>query len=450
MKYIKLFLLLISLTSLYNFSALNAQWHEISANLPENWGAFKIDAVDSLTAIGPQHYDSVYITTDGGLIWNPIWHPSGIDDISMVSPKHIWFCNGDGEIYCTSDGGINWQLQFYDTSLTEFMNYIEMFDSLNGIAMGDAKDNSMPAIFLRTTDGGNNWISTNQNYLIGLYSGDQWRRVDFVDISTGYFYSSGESPQRLYKTTNGGEDWAAINDTLDCKVLKFYDENIGIAISFKFVSNEYLPVIYRTTDGGVNWTYITFSTDHWTWGTDIEFAPVNPSKIWITTNPVVFTSDDYGTTWTEQVHVEDMQFLDMIFTDNNYGWLIGRNLIYNIYRTSNGGNGGIVSVENNNSNQTVNTFSLEQNYPNPFNSSTKIKFTISSVETRDRVSVRLKVYDVLGNEVTTLFNEELPTGDYEVEFNVRTSRDLSLPSGIYFYQLVSSNYIDTKKMLLLK
>jgi hypothetical protein len=134
------------------------------------------------------------------------------------------------------DGGTNWQLQFYDTSLTEFMNYIEMFDDLNGIAMGDAKDNSSPAIFLRTTNGGNNWISMNQSNLIGLLSGDQSRRVDFVNINTGYFYSSGESPQKLYKTINGGQDWVVINDTISCKVLKFYDENIGMVISFKYES----------------------------------------------------------------------------------------------------------------------------------------------------------------------------------------------------------------------
>ena len=311
MKTTKLFLLLITLTTLGFFTSLNAQWYEMSSNLPSGWGAWKIDALDSLTAIGPQNNNSIYITTDGGIIWNPISHPSGIDDISMVSPQKIWFCNGWGEIYGTTNGGINWQLQFYDTSLTKFMNYIEMFDSLNGVAMGDAAGNDKPALFLRTTDGGNNWISMNDSSLFGLWSGDQWRRVDFVDINTGYFFPSGESPQKLYKTTNGGEDWTIVNDTLDCKVLKFYDENLGIIITVRCVNYE--PDIYKTTDGGATWEYITFTTEHWTWGTDIEFAPSNPSKVWITTNPTVFLSVDYGNTWTEQVYVEDMQFLDLPF-----------------------------------------------------------------------------------------------------------------------------------------
>jgi hypothetical protein len=63
--------------------------------------------------------------------------------------------------------------------------------------------------------------------------------------------------------------------------------------------------------------------------------------------------------------------------------------------------------------------------------------------------ITLKVYDVLGNEITTLVNEELPAGEYEVEFN--PSAIYHQPSsGIYFYQLVGGNLIQTKKMILIK
>ena len=95
-----------------------------------------------------------------------------------------------------------------------------------------------------------------------------------------------------------------------------------------------------------------------------------------------------------------------------------------------------------------NEFFLFQNYPNPFNPNTKIKFTIPNVETHRDASlqmVTLKVYDVLGNEIATLVNEELSAGEYEVEFNAT-----SLPSGIYFYQLKAGSFIQTKKMILLK
>ena len=99
---------------------------------------------------------------------------------------------------------------------------------------------------------------------------------------------------------------------------------------------------------------------------------------------------------------------------------------------------------------TPNTFRLEQNYPNPFNPSTKIKFTIpaSSLNTFSKgegTFVTLKVYDILGNEITTLVNEEKPAGEYEVKF---TASDLS--SGTYFYLLKAGDNIQSKKMILLK
>jgi endonuclease/exonuclease/phosphatase family metal-dependent hydrolase len=93
-------------------------------------------------------------------------------------------------------------------------------------------------------------------------------------------------------------------------------------------------------------------------------------------------------------------------------------------------------------------FSLEQNYPNPFNPNTKFKFSVPSITLRQPQSdvfVVLKVYDVLGNEVATLVNEEKPAGNYEVEFDAT-----NLTSGIYFYQLRAVNFIETKKMTLLK
>ena len=85
-------------------------------------------------------------------------------------------------------------------------------------------------------------------------------------------------------------------------------------------------------------------------------------------------------------------------------------------------------------------FRLEQNYPNPFNPSTKISWQspVGSWQT-------LKVYDVLGNEVSTLVDEYKPAGKYEVEFDASP-----LTSGVYFYQLNAGEFIQTKKMILLK
>jgi len=89
---------------------------------------------------------------------------------------------------------------------------------------------------------------------------------------------------------------------------------------------------------------------------------------------------------------------------------------------------------------SVKEFYLSQNYPNPFNPRTHFEFRIA-----DFGFVTLKVYDVLGNEVAILVNEEKPAGIYEVEFSAD-----GLTSGIYFYKLTSGNFSQTKKMLLMK
>jgi hypothetical protein len=86
------------------------------------------------------------------------------------------------------------------------------------------------------------------------------------------------------------------------------------------------------------------------------------------------------------------------------------------------------------------TISLCQNYPNPFNPTTTIKYQIPEIS-----FVTIKVYDILGNEIATLVSEEKPAGSYDVEFIGD-----ELPSGIYFYQLEAGNFIETKKMVLLK
>ncbi|UCH65471.1 MAG: 5'-nucleotidase C-terminal domain-containing protein [Ignavibacterium sp.] len=89
-------------------------------------------------------------------------------------------------------------------------------------------------------------------------------------------------------------------------------------------------------------------------------------------------------------------------------------------------------------------YTLEQNFPNPFNPSTRIQYAIGS-----RQFVSLKVYDVLGNKVATLVAEEKAPGSYEVEFS-RGLIHQTLASGIYFCQLRAGNFIETKKMILMK
>jgi hypothetical protein len=100
----------------------------------------------------------------------------------------------------------------------------------------------------------------------------------------------------------------------------------------------------------------------------------------------------------------------------------------------------IILTSKNDNIVTLDEYRLEQNYPNPFNPITNIQYQIPELN-----FVTLKVYDVLGNEIATLVNEENPAGSYKVKFD-----GAELASGIYFYRLQAGSFFETKKMVLMK
>jgi hypothetical protein len=145
-------------------------------------------------------------------------------------------------------------------------------------------------------------------------------------------------------------------------------------------------------------------------------------------------STDKGSTW---VNLPNSGFL------GGFNYDIEINQSNRIYAASTSGifygeaDSIVVSVENI---EPVKTFSLSQNYPNPFNSSTVISYQLS-------VSgmAKLKVYDVLGNEVAILVDEMKSAGTHQIEFNAA-----GLSSGIYYYTIQAGSFIETKKMILMK
>jgi len=92
------------------------------------------------------------------------------------------------------------------------------------------------------------------------------------------------------------------------------------------------------------------------------------------------------------------------------------------------------------STEPISTFKLYSNYPNPFNPSTKIKYLVA-----EKTFVSLKIYYVAGSEVSSIVNQEQVAGEYETDFNAS-----DLTSDVYFYKLQAGNFVETKKMILMK
>jgi photosystem II stability/assembly factor-like uncharacterized protein len=427
--------LLFLLPNFSNIAQSQGTWQKMNNGLPVDWYSWLMDAssidhaVVDLVNLSERR---LYRTTDGGNSWNNIERPPGIFwDISVIDDSHFWFA-GDSGIYATTNAGISWYTQFYDTSLTTFMNFIKMFDKYNGVAMGDAVPGK-PALFLTTTDGGNNWIPLLDTTLTDMYSGATNYRLDFADMMNGFFMESGIVPQKMYKTTDGANTWSLTAYPNLALLVRCFDENI----IFTAANNNRIT---KSTDGGNTWIQKSFSMAGYP--NDFEFIPGDASKIFFTDHFNLYYSNDSGKVWSEVfvdsarecqgVTSSSVRGRNLKFFDENNGWFLTDCAMY---KTTTGGVSSVTTESN-----IPGEYTLFQNYPNPFNPATTIEFQIS-----EPGLVTIKVYDILGREIKTLINEDKFPGKYKTEFS-----GSNLPSGIYFYEIRSKDFLSRKKMTMVK
>jgi len=256
--------------------------------------------------------------------------------------------------------------------------------------------------------------------------------VEFVNSEYGFAVGAFGV---LIKTTNGGNNWAVSWGNLDPNQFwlnieltgVFYSDLLNCWVTGYF--GGYGNIVAHSTDGGANWDTTSIPASY---GSSNDIFLISESDGYIVGQSYDYKTTDGGNTWTRIVYPSDI--LDMFFLNEGLGWAVGYNGRIFKYFDPN------VGVEDNNNFANPANYDLFQNYPNPFNPSTKIKFTIS-----DFGFTILKVYDVLGNEVATLVDEYKPAGNYEVEWDAN-----NYPSGVYFYRLQAGEFIQTKKMILMK
>jgi photosystem II stability/assembly factor-like uncharacterized protein len=406
-----------------------SQWTDVSSGLLiiPSYG-YAMDATDSANCAVA--IDWLYITSNGGSSWSKKYVPYGVIDVSMFDTKNLFITMGTPiRIYSSTDVGNTWNISYYgDSTKSIFMNYVHMFSASSGIAMGDAPDAATPALFIITTDGGLNWRSMNDSYLLGAWSGDIWRRLCFPSLSTGYFYDS--NSKKLFKTIDTCKSWSALSSPVNITAISFYDNQYGFIYGWL----NYPDMLSRTTDGGTTWQTMNAPGAANEKCYKLEFVPDNPSKIWMLTSGNLYFSNDSGMTWTKDpVSGQYSYGVDIVCPDSKHGWLQAEK----IFKNSNADQ--ITSVINN---ETINPaeYELCQNYPNPFNPTTTINYSIPKSG-----KVKLTVYNAIGSKVAIILNEYKRLGNYSVQFNAA-----NLASGIYLYRLESGNYSAVKKFVLLK
>lgn len=252
----------------------------------------------------------------------------------------------------------------------------------------------------------------------------------FVDANTGYIgglIDDNSQINVLVKTTDGGNTWSKRIGTIIAGIytgISFCNPDTGYMVSS-------LGQVAYTTNGGANWNsggnLHVGLTSVKTINADTAFVTGGDNLIARTVNA--------GLTWDIQTpNNTNIVLFGLSFPNDSTGYAVGED--GTILKTTNGGVIGIGPV----SNKIPSSFHVYQNYPNPFNPGTTIKIDISK-----QSNVKIIIYDVSGKEIAVLVNEQLKAGSYSIKWNAA-----NYPSGLYFVKMITNEFSDTRKMILLK
>jgi photosystem II stability/assembly factor-like uncharacterized protein len=296
----------------------------------------------------------------------------------------------------------------------------------------------------RTRNNMQNWTAISNDLTYG--NGGRVGTISTIDVSqtdSNVIYV-GTDDSRVWVTTNGGTHWTNVDDSLPHRwvtrvTVDPESANIAYVTLSGFNVYDFGGHIFRTTDFGASWKTIGESLPDIPVN-DIVVDPQNRSHLYIATDLNVMFTTNGGATWNilgenfPDVSVHDVTLHSP--SRKLVAFTHGRSaLVYNLITEAQEVSKNIPSA-----------FSLSQNYPNPFNPKTAICFQLSAVS-----DVRLTIYNVLGEELTTLLNnEKREAGKHEIEFDAS-----NVPSGIYFYRLNVTQdgllrYGGTKKFVVVK
>jgi photosystem II stability/assembly factor-like uncharacterized protein len=370
---------------------------------------------------------------------------AGIDSMTAFVATGYSYNNGN-YLYKTTNGGANWFVQINLAGNTGYFNDIR-FSRKNpayGYAWCDPpQGNGSPLKIYKTSNYGNNWIE--YSFLLDSeYVGYSYSMcvTDSLHAWFGLFKRTGFLTYgKVLYTTNGGTDFLisslpSFGDEISTLEFK-YDNNFGFS-TLPNQNNYY----YKSTNGGSTWIS---QSSAFGFGSATRIKWIPNTNVWYVSihnlgpdNRIFKTTND-GAVWTT-MNLPNQQFtivdMDAISYNNKiFAYAIG--LDGQVIRLDDSAT--VIGI-NNISSEIPSSYKLEQNYPNPFNPVTNINFSIPKAG-----YTSIRIYDILGKLVSTLFEEQLAPGSYKADWDAS-----QMPSGIYLYRIESGSYTQSRKLILIK
>jgi len=404
----------------------------------------------------------IFNTNDIGNITQEVWQEWSTVDFRYKNDEQFLYIydNVTNKLteYIDQDwDGTDWlnddrYVYYYDTN-----NYLIQFEYY------EWKNNKWKQI----GEGNFSDYDANGNYGEESYSELKNDRFEYQDKFV-YSYDSNNNITEKYSFVYNDPDWVSFD------LQQFtYDGNCQTSITssswdgsqflpadkleFQYDSGCFAPMLFADFwwlyDGSpTSWTYSVWDGNNWIPGYHGEYSVNNCG--W-TTNGILYDTFNPATNswegesaqgiinYNESCSSPQPSLNDVRITSAEYQEYQNGNWV-NSDRTLISYEGLLLNTKDDNN--VINNFQLKQNFPNPFNPSTIIEYTVPE----NFLTLQLRIYDILGNDIATLVDEVQPPGEYSVVFNVDMLQGMSLSNGIYYYKLQIDDKSIVKKMLLVK
>jgi type IX secretion system substrate protein len=387
----------------------------------------------------------IFRSTNTGDNWNLIVNPAGrVSNLRAASNEDVFAISDNTAgifVIRSTDNGLTWNQVYSAPHANNYFSggdmvftnsaYVSAVSYTRGPTLGD-----IGVEIIRSTNNGASWtllhIMTEWGGVLSITRLNDGRIMAATTLN-GIWYSS-----------NNGSSWQQLTSfpAISTRIIKTNSTgNIFVGRNTAASSAE---LIFRSTDNGTSWQGVGLLSGGSGGDTRAIYSD-NENKIYVSINTFgpttrkVYRTTNNGLSWSEVTSGLPPTQLVYSLTGNTQNIIFAGTGSNGVYR----GSTKILGI-NENEIEIPHGLEVEQNYPNPFNSSTNIRFKIPS-SNGTKVQVKLSLYNLIGQTVATLVDEELRPGKYEVSWD-----GTNYTSGVYFYILSAEGFTAAKKMLQVK